>query len=231
MESHQRNPISITDLIRKRYDRLAPFYDLMEVPVERFRFSSWRKRLKNKVIGKRGLEAGVGTGKNFRYYPSNVHITAIDVSPRMLDRAEKRAQKLGIDVDGNYKIILPPGTYNIVAYKEGYDPDCYPSLVAVSNTSYTQDFTLNDTVTGTVSGQVEITGGSSKQHVTLSFRQMAQCEDDDIEVRSLNVTKGGDYEVTLPVGPHSIVASTEGGTTKVYGIAVTVGGVTQDITL
>jgi ubiquinone/menaquinone biosynthesis C-methylase UbiE len=51
------------------------------------------------VIGKRGLEAGVGTGKNFRHYPSNVRITAIDVSPRMLDRAEKRAQTLGIEVD------------------------------------------------------------------------------------------------------------------------------------
>lgn len=99
MESRQRKARSVTHLIRKRYDRLAPFYDLLEAPVERFRFSSWRKRLKNRVIGKRGLEAGVGTGKNFRHYPSNVHITAIDVSPRMLDRAEKRAQTLGIDVD------------------------------------------------------------------------------------------------------------------------------------
>ena len=99
MESRQRKARSVTHLIRKRYDRLAPFYDLLEAPVERFRFSSWRNRLKNRVIGKRGLEADVGTGKNFRHYPSNVHITAIDVSPRMLDRAEKRAQTLGIDVD------------------------------------------------------------------------------------------------------------------------------------
>ena len=59
---------SITDLIRKRYDRLAPFYDLLETPVERFRFSSWRNRLKDRVIGKWFLEAGVGTGKNFGYY-------------------------------------------------------------------------------------------------------------------------------------------------------------------
>jgi ubiquinone/menaquinone biosynthesis C-methylase UbiE len=99
MESRQRKARSVTHLIRKRYDRLAPFYDLLEAPLERFRFSSWRKGLKNRVIGKRGLEAGVGTGKNFRHYPSNVRITAIDVSPRMLDRAEKRAQTLGIEVD------------------------------------------------------------------------------------------------------------------------------------
>ena len=152
--------------------------------------------------------------------------SALDEKDKVVVQASTRT-----DADGNYKIILPPGTYNIVAYKEGYDPDCYPSLVAVSNTSYTQDFTLNDTVTGTVSGQVEITGGSSKQHVTLSFRQIGQCDGDDIEVRSLNVAKGGDYDVTLPVGPHSIVASTEGQTTVVYEIVVTDGGLTQDITL
>ena len=99
MKFGQRKARSITDLIRKRYDRLAPFYDLLETPVERFRFSSWRNRLKDRVIGKWVLEAGVGTGKNFGYYPSNVEITAIDVSPRMLDRAEKRAQALGLDVD------------------------------------------------------------------------------------------------------------------------------------
>jgi len=153
--------------------------------------------------------------------------SALDEKDKVVVQASTRT-----DAGGNYKIILPPGTYNILAYKEGYDPNCYHGLVADPNTSHAQDFTLNDTVTGTVLGQVEITGGSSKQHVTLSFRQMAQCEDDDIEVRSLNVAKGGDYEVTLPVGPHSIVASTEGETTVVYEIVVTDGGVTpQDITL
>lgn len=99
MKFGQRKVTSITDVIRRRYDRLAPFYDLLEAPVERFRFSSWRNRIKDRVIGKRALEAGVGTGKNFRYYPSSVKITGIDVSPSMLDRAVKRAQALNLDVD------------------------------------------------------------------------------------------------------------------------------------
>ena len=98
-ELRPRKAKSTKYLTRKRYDRLAPFYDLMEVPVERFRFGLWRTRLKDRVTGKRGLEVGVGTGKNFRYYRSNVQITAIDVSPRMLERAKKRAQALNIDVD------------------------------------------------------------------------------------------------------------------------------------
>lgn len=98
MKTGKREANSITDLIRKRYDRLAPFYDLLEAPVERFRFSSWRNRLTDRVIGKRALEVGVGTGKNLRYYPSNVKVTAIDVSPAMLGRARKRAEALGMNV-------------------------------------------------------------------------------------------------------------------------------------
>lgn len=44
------------------------------------------------------MEVGVGTGKNMPYYPLNVDITAIDFSPPMLDRAEKRSEVLGIEV-------------------------------------------------------------------------------------------------------------------------------------
>jgi ubiquinone/menaquinone biosynthesis C-methylase UbiE len=99
MKPEERKAMSLTDLVRKRYDRFAPFYDLLEAPVERFRFSAWRIRLTDRVFGKRALEAGVGTGKNFGYYPSNVQITAIDVSPRMLERARKRAEELGQDLD------------------------------------------------------------------------------------------------------------------------------------
>jgi len=44
------------------------------------------------------LEVGVGTGKNFPYYPSDVEITAIDFSEKMLDRARNKAGNLGIRV-------------------------------------------------------------------------------------------------------------------------------------
>ena len=58
-----------TDTIRRRYDRNAFIYDLMEWPVERMRFKGWRSRLTQKIKGPRALEAGVGTGKNMIYYP------------------------------------------------------------------------------------------------------------------------------------------------------------------
>ncbi len=84
---------------RRRYDRLASFYDLLEAPVERFRFASWRARLRDRIVGDQALEVGVGTGKNLPYYPRDVEVTAVDLSPRMLERARRRASVLGLEVE------------------------------------------------------------------------------------------------------------------------------------
>lgn len=84
---------------RKRYERIAPFYNLMETPMEALRFTMWRSRLREKVTGKRALEVGVGTGKNIAYYPADVDVTAIDISPSMLNRARRRAASLGRSVE------------------------------------------------------------------------------------------------------------------------------------
>jgi ubiquinone/menaquinone biosynthesis C-methylase UbiE len=84
---------------RKRYDRIAFLYDFMEAPLERMRFSTWRKRLQAGIKGERALEVGVGTGKNLAYYPEDVRITAIDLSPRMLARARRKVAKSNLNVD------------------------------------------------------------------------------------------------------------------------------------
>jgi ubiquinone/menaquinone biosynthesis C-methylase UbiE len=78
---------------------MAFFYDFMEAPMERLRFASWRQRLTGRITGPTALEIGVGTGKNFAYYPDNVHMAGIDLSSRMLERARKRANKSNIKVD------------------------------------------------------------------------------------------------------------------------------------
>jgi SAM-dependent methyltransferase len=61
----------------------------MEAPIERLRFASWRQNLAGRIAGPTALEVGVGTGKNLIFCPDNVDITAIDLSPRMLERANK----------------------------------------------------------------------------------------------------------------------------------------------
>lgn len=67
--------------------------------MERLRFAVWRIKLRDRITGKRALEVGVGTGKNLPHYPRNVKVTAIDLSPRMLERARNKASDLGLEVD------------------------------------------------------------------------------------------------------------------------------------
>jgi ubiquinone/menaquinone biosynthesis C-methylase UbiE len=86
------------NLTRKRYDRIAFFYNLMDAPLEHLRFASWRPMIRDRIKGSKALEVGVGTGKNLDYYPDDMEITAVDLSPRMLKRAQKRAGLLGLDV-------------------------------------------------------------------------------------------------------------------------------------
>ncbi|MGD8985135.1 MAG: class I SAM-dependent methyltransferase [Desulfobacteraceae bacterium] len=90
---------SNSNVTRKRYDRLARCYDFLEAPMERARFAVWRTKIRDRIIGERALEVGVGTGKNLSYYPQNVKVTAIDLSPRMLEKARKKASDLGLAVD------------------------------------------------------------------------------------------------------------------------------------
>ncbi len=88
-----------TDAIRRRYNRIAFLYDLMESPMERLRFAAWRSRLLDRIAGPRALEVGVGTGKNLPYYPAGVAVTAIDFSPRMLARARAEARRRSMRID------------------------------------------------------------------------------------------------------------------------------------
>lgn len=82
-----------TDHTRSRYDAAAPIYDLLEWPVERWLYRSWREQLWAKVEGPEVLEIGVGTGRNIPYYPDEVRVTAIDLSPKMLHRARRVAAR------------------------------------------------------------------------------------------------------------------------------------------
>lgn len=82
----------------KRYDRVAWRYDFLELPMERMFFSKLRGELLAGVSG-RVLEVGIGTGKNLPYYPEEVELTGIDISPKMLERAERRAEAIGRSAD------------------------------------------------------------------------------------------------------------------------------------
>lgn len=88
-----------SSIIKKRYDRIAPYFDGIEAVMEGLFFKPWRKKLWAKVNGYHILEVGVGTGKNFEYYPANARVTAIDFSSKMLERAAKKKHRKHIAVD------------------------------------------------------------------------------------------------------------------------------------
>lgn len=86
-----------TDIVRRRYDRIAAVYDIFDAPME-LGARRWRPDQWSRVEGPRILELGVGTGKNIPFYPTGAEVTAIDISERMIARAARRAAKLGVSV-------------------------------------------------------------------------------------------------------------------------------------
>ena len=80
-----------------RYQRIAAFYDLLDLPFEYGRYRAIRPLL---FAGLAGwvLDAGVGTGRNIPFYPPGAEVVGIDLSPSMLARAERRKAALGANV-------------------------------------------------------------------------------------------------------------------------------------
>lgn len=76
---------------KHRYDRIAVYYDLLEAPMELL-FSKWRRAFLSKASG-RTLEVGIGTGKSIPFYPSDVDLTGIDISSKMIEITGKRLRK------------------------------------------------------------------------------------------------------------------------------------------
>ncbi len=82
----------------RRYERLAPLYDLLEAPMERLGGRRRRRRLLAAASGD-VLEVGIGTGRNLEFYPPTVRLTGIDPVAGMLARAQQRARRLGLAVE------------------------------------------------------------------------------------------------------------------------------------
>ena len=80
-----------------RYQRIGPVYDLLELPFEYGRYRQIRRLLFQGLSG-RVLDAGVGTGRNFPFYPPGTEVIGIDISPAMLAKAERRRKSAAADV-------------------------------------------------------------------------------------------------------------------------------------
>jgi phosphatidylethanolamine/phosphatidyl-N-methylethanolamine N-methyltransferase len=102
---------------QRRYDRIAPLYDLMEVFTRRH-MHTWMDTLWPLVEGPRFLEVGVGTGKNLDSYPPGLQAVGIDLSPGMLERARRKKHAIGSKADlllmDAQAMAFPPETFDTV---------------------------------------------------------------------------------------------------------------------
>lgn len=83
---------------QRTYDRVARWYDFLDRPFERRRYQPIRPQL-FAGLGRTILDAGVGTGRNIAFYPKDADVTGIDISPRMLEQARRRRDRLGAKVE------------------------------------------------------------------------------------------------------------------------------------
>ena len=103
---------------RLRYTVWAPAYDVIvraagfdtarRLSIERLRLNS----------GDRVLIVGAGTGLDLDFLPSNVHVTAIDVTPAMLKYLERRAAATGQSVTARImdarQLAFPDSSFDAV---------------------------------------------------------------------------------------------------------------------
>ena len=83
--------------ICEKYRAATPHYDRAMRPLERLVLGRWRRLLAGQVRG-RVLEVACGTGVNLPYYPPEVDLMLVDLSPEMLGVAQGRAADLGLKV-------------------------------------------------------------------------------------------------------------------------------------
>lgn len=80
-----------------KWDNASKIYDLINMGVE-WRFGKYKHQLFSKAKGKILLVA-VGTGLDFQYFPPNSKIIGIDISSKMLEKAQIKVYKSLLDVE------------------------------------------------------------------------------------------------------------------------------------
>jgi ubiquinone/menaquinone biosynthesis C-methylase UbiE len=109
--------INETERARRIWDKQAPRFDRVMGFWEKMLFAGGREWACSQAKGE-VLEIAVGSGRNFPYYPPDVRLTAVELSPAMLDLARARAAELGREVElrlGDAQALeFPDGAFDTV---------------------------------------------------------------------------------------------------------------------
>ncbi|HEX7150717.1 MAG TPA: methyltransferase domain-containing protein [Thermoanaerobaculia bacterium] len=101
---------------RIRYTLYAPFYDVVVRRMARGR----RRALELLALqpGERVLIDGCGTGLDLELLPRDAHVSAIDITPAMVERTRERAEWLGMRIDARVmdaaKLDYPDESFDCV---------------------------------------------------------------------------------------------------------------------
>src|SRR5579859_7907577 len=92
------NPAEETERVRRVQDEQAPNYDRQISFFERILFAGGREWVCSQARGE-VLELACGTARNLAFYPHEVELTGIELSPGMLAIGQGRARELGRPAD------------------------------------------------------------------------------------------------------------------------------------
>ena len=105
------------------------------------RFHPWREKVRKFAYGPRVLEVGVGTGKNMEFWPKDTRVTAIDLTPGMLEIARQRvrsSQRKGDELflaDVQH-LELPSANFNTAVATLSSAPSRIPSKDSVNSAEW-----------------------------------------------------------------------------------------------
>ncbi len=102
---------------QRKWDAASRTLDFFSFAEDR-RIGPHKRRLFAKMRGAT-LMVAAGTGNDFKFFPPNMHVVAIDISPKMLERAARKARTYSgsielreMDVCG---LEFPDSTFDTIA--------------------------------------------------------------------------------------------------------------------
>lgn len=102
--------------LQAKWNLVSRTYDFMTWGEER-RFGAAKARLFAKMSG-RCFMVAAGTGNEFRYFPSRLTVTAVDISPGMIEKARRKAARydgaLDVRVMDVQALEFPDATFDTV---------------------------------------------------------------------------------------------------------------------
>jgi ubiquinone/menaquinone biosynthesis C-methylase UbiE/ketosteroid isomerase-like protein len=91
-------PPTETERIRRIFDKQAPKYDKSMSRFEKLLFAGNREWVCERAQGE-VLELAAGTARNLPFYPPDVRLTGVELSPEMAELGRRRAAELGREIE------------------------------------------------------------------------------------------------------------------------------------